>query len=99
MLERYFQRFDSIDNNLHNKILRIKDADFFTCAGEYQKYYFFSVLLRAGITNIVNERLICSIPISLDPCLPNIDYQKKAVLPIRFIYGGMFCPGKTPLDP
>ena len=96
MLERYFQRFDSIDNNLHNKILRIKDADFFTCAGEYQKYYFFSVLLRAGITNIVNERLICSIPISLDPCLPNIDYQKKAVLPIRFIYGGMFLPWQNP---
>ena len=96
MLEKYFQGSGTINSNLQDKLLRIKDADFFTCAGEYQKYYYYSMLLRAGITNIVNERLICSIPISLDPSLPNIDYQKKADLPIRFIYSGMFLPWQNP---
>jgi glycosyltransferase involved in cell wall biosynthesis len=99
MIERYFQKFETINNNLRDKLLRIRDADFFTCAGEYQKYYFFSMLLRAGITNVVNERLIYSIPISLDPCLPNIDYQKKADHPIRFIYSGMFLPWQNPFGP
>ncbi len=96
MLERYFQGCGTINNNLNEKLLRIRDADFFTCAGEYQKYYFFSMLLRAGVANIVNERLIYSIPISLDPCLPSIDYQKKADLPIRLIYSGMFLPWQNP---
>lgn len=98
MLERYFERIGTTDGNFQEKFSKIRDSDFFTCAGEYQKNYFFSMILLAGIPNVIDKRLIFSIPISLDPSLPNINYQKKSDLPIRFVYSGMFLPWQDPFS-
>ncbi len=96
LLERSFQGFGTIESNLQEKLHKIREADFFTCAGEYQKYYFSSMLLRAGITEAINGRLIRSIPISLDPNLPIIDYNKKSYNRMRFIYSGIYLPWQNP---
>ncbi len=98
ILERYFQKHRTLDENIREKLYKIRIGDFFTCAGEYQKYYFIGWLLRAGVMNIINEKIICDIPISLNSNLPQINYNKKLERPIRFVYSGMFLPWQDPFN-
>ena len=98
ILERYFQKHRTLDENIREKLYKIQTGDFFTCAGEYQKYYFISWLLEAGVMDIIYEKNICSVPISVDPNLPQINYNKKLESPIRFVYGGMFLPWQDPFN-
>lgn len=98
IIERYFQKHRTLDENIREKLYKIRTGDFFTCAGEYQKYYFISWLLEAGVMDIIYEKNICNVPISLDPNLPQINYNKKLEKPIRCVYSGMFLPWQDPFN-
>lgn len=98
VLERYFQGYRTPDENIREKLYKIRMGDFFTCAGEYQKYYFIAWLLSAGVISIINRKIVSNIPISLSPDLPPIDYDKKLEDTIKFVYGGMFLPWQDPFN-
>ena len=90
LLEAQFQVNPALERLQREKILAIHKADFFTCAGEKQKYYFFPWLMLAGFD--LRENIIQSIPVSLSPDLPEHTSQGEP----SFVYGGVFLPWQDP---
>lgn len=76
--------------NQYIKLKAISIADFLTCAGERQKYYFWAWLIAAGLE--VRHDMISVIPVSLSPYLPAREEDKD----ITFVYGGTFREGQNP---
>lgn len=85
ILEQFYKQEDW-QLNIQQKINRFKQADFFTCAGERQKYYFFPFIMQAGI--FPDQSKIATIPISLSPKLSRHKYPKQP----HFVCGGGFFP-------
>jgi glycosyltransferase involved in cell wall biosynthesis len=96
ILERHFQNFETLSSNKSQKIKGIRQCDFFTCAGEYQKSYFIGFLIASGLTDVITEKRIAAVPFSLDPNLPDIRYEMKRKTPLKIIYSGMFLPWQDP---
>ncbi len=63
LLEIQFQNNPALEHLRYEKIRAIHKADFFTCAGEKQRHYFFPWLMLAGFD--LREDLIQVIPVSL----------------------------------
>lgn len=95
ILERVFQDHGHLETNAREKITAISKADFFTCAGEKQKYYFLAWLLMAGVdvTADVATDVIAPIPVSMSPELPTHEWSDSEPV---FVYGGVFLPWQDP---
>ena len=91
LLEREIQGYSTRAANIQEKLTAIRKADFFTCAGEWQRLYFLSWLITAGIQ--VTDDVIASIPISFSPDLP--EHEWSGGEPV-FVYGGVFLPWQDP---
>lgn len=92
-IEREYQDVGSVDDNTYHKLLALRRADFFTCAGHKQKEYFHSWLEKAGWSEQeINERT-AAIPFSLSPDVP----ERNPVSELTFVYGGVFLPWQDPV--
>lgn len=90
LLENYFNETLAVKDMAANKMAAFNRADFFTCAGRYQKGYFLPWLMMAGVN--MNEARLEVIPVSLSPELP----EKKPFDELEFVYGGVFLPWQDP---
>ena len=91
LLERQYQAaFRGFEENARAKRLALSRADYFSCAGDWQRLYFLPWLMQAGF-QFDGER-VCSIPISLSPDLPAHTFSDE----ITFVYGGVFLPWQDP---
>jgi glycosyltransferase involved in cell wall biosynthesis len=91
LLETQFQNNPALEKLRYDKITALHKADFFTCAGEKQRYYFQAWLLLAGFD--LRQDIIKSVPVSLSPELP----QHKSQGEFAFVYGGVFLPWQDPV--
>lgn len=91
LLETQFQDNPVLEKLKREKIQALHKADFFTCAGEKQKYYFEPWLMLAGFD--LRQNVIAPIPVSLSPELP----QHAAPPEPIFVYGGVFLPWQDPV--
>jgi len=91
-LEREYQKAGTADENTQYKLVALRKADFFTCAGTKQLAYFQAWLEQAGWTEQERREQAAAIPVSLSPDLP--DRQPDAEL--TFVYGGVFLPWQDP---
>jgi len=91
LLEIQFQNNPALEHLRYEKIQGIHKADFFTCAGEKQRHYFFPWLMLAGF-DLCND-LIQTIPVSLSPELPDHHSEGETA----FVYGGVFLPWQDPV--
>ncbi len=92
LLETQFQDNPVLEKLKWEKIEAIHKADFFTCAGEKQRHYFFPWLLLAGFD--LRAEIIASVPVSLSPDLPQHNGQGEPA----FVYGGIFLPWQDPVQ-
>jgi glycosyltransferase involved in cell wall biosynthesis len=92
LIEIQFQENPILERLKREKIQALHKADFFTCAGEQQKHYFFPWLMLAGFD--LRQPIIDVIPVSLDPQLPQHDSQDETT----FVYGGVFLPWQDPVS-
>lgn len=91
LIETLFQENPALEELKWEKILSIHKADFFTCSGERQKYYFQPWLMLAGFD--LRQPIIEVVPVSLSPELPRHESQGEPV----FVYGGIFLPWQDPV--
>ena len=99
LLERDYQ--DHLDNptNADEKLAAFDKADFFTCIGERQRYYFLPWLAQAGVRAQEMDATLAVIPYSLSPDLPTHVWPAPAdwaTTPVTFVYGGVFLPWQDP---
>ncbi|PIE29850.1 hypothetical protein CSA57_06045 [candidate division KSB3 bacterium] len=92
LLETQFQENPMLNRLGQEKIAALQKADFFTCAGEIQRHYFFPWLMMAGCN--LREDLIQVVPVSLSPDLPRHHSQDEEA----FVYGGVFLPWQDPVS-
>jgi glycosyltransferase involved in cell wall biosynthesis len=91
LIEIQFQENPILEHLKREKIQALQKADFFTCAGAKQKYYFLPWLMLAGFD--LRQPIIDVIPVSLDPQLPQHVSQGETT----FVYGGVFLPWQDPV--
>ena len=84
LLEVLFQEHPAFATLQRDKLTALQRADFFTCAGEKQRYYFESWLLMAGVD--LRQDVLRVIPVSLSPDLP----AHASGDDLTFVYGGVF---------
>lgn len=79
---------------ISQKIAKLTEADFITCAGQRQRYYFLAFLLSTG--RDVEELDIEYMPVSLSPEIPTFqkNYEDK-----RLVYSGGFYPWQNASRP
>ncbi len=94
LLERYYQKFGRMQENIEDKLRVFRQASMFTCAGDYQRDYFAGWLLQAGI--LPTRESLVSIPISQSPVLPPRKQGPRDR--VRFVYSGVFLPWQDPFD-
>lgn len=101
LLERYYwsrKRDDSEtflkshESDFTEKLHALRNVDFVTCSGNYQRHYFLPFLYLAGFAMVKD---ICPvIPFSMDPePPPEYGDQRNHEL---FVYGGIFLPWQNP---
>ncbi len=90
LLEVLFQEHPAFATLQQDKLTALQRADFFTCAGEKQRYYFESWLLMAGVD--LRQDVLRVIPVSLSPDLP----AHASCGDLTFVYGGVFLPWQDP---
>ncbi len=93
MIETAFQRRPDVDpaELAKVKLDAFRRADFVTCAGEQQRFYFLTWLLLSG--GDVTADSISVIPVSLPP--ESLDHEWPSP-EVNFVYGGMFLPWQDP---
>ncbi|HSN76944.1 MAG TPA: glycosyltransferase [Anaerolineae bacterium] len=91
LLETLYQDSPHFDSLRQFKVRTLAKADYFTCAGEQQRHYFYSWLLMAGFD--VREDVIGVIPVSMPPDAPQ---RMSASDSLTFVYGGVFLPWQDP---
>jgi hypothetical protein len=91
LLERQYQAaYRGFAENALAKRLALRNADYFSCAGDLQRLYFLPWLMEADFP--FDEDRICSIPVSLSPELPVHEFDAETTL----VYGGVFLPWQDP---
>jgi glycosyltransferase involved in cell wall biosynthesis len=90
ILERVMQGLGDLKYHVLQKLDAIQRADFFTCAGNYQRRYFMAWLVLAGAET--EEDVIRSIPVSMSPNLPEHKFAEE----VTFVYGGVLLPWQDP---
>src|SRR5438132_1055252 len=97
LLERAYQAHQDVPANVAEKLAALAGADFYTCIGERQKYYFGAWLAQAGLTMGELSAALHVIPYSLDPAQPEHHWpQQWEDTDVRFVYGGIFLPWQDP---
>lgn len=93
MIETAYQRRSDVDpaELAKVKLDAFRRADFVTCAGAQQRFYFLAWLLLSG--GDVTADAISVIPVSLPPEAPRHEWPAQEV---NFVYGGMFLPWQDP---
>jgi len=91
LLERRFWGSRSPERDRAEKIEALGKADFVTCSGRSQRFYFLPYLELAGFDPTAPE-LCPVIPFSADPEQP----PERGRDPACFVYGGMFLPWQDP---
>jgi len=91
LLETLYQDLPRYDEMRLSKIRTLAKADFFTCAGQRQRHYFYPWLMQAGFD--LRQDLIQVIPVSLSPEVPE---RVPATGEVTFVYGGVFLPWQDP---
>jgi glycosyltransferase involved in cell wall biosynthesis len=86
------QPFGRYDRAL-SKLKAIAEADFFTCAGRRQRYYFLAFLLMGGVT--LNDLEIHYMPVAMSGELPphQPDLEHRSI-----IFAGGFYPWLNPMS-
>lgn len=74
------------------KLQTITHADFFTCAGRRQRYYFLAFLMMAGID--LPDMDIHYMPVALSPDLPGHEPDLER---LSFVFSGGFYPWLNPM--
>lgn len=92
LLERQYQKFGDMQDNVRGKLNALRKADFFTCAGARQLEYFKGWLARAGWSEAEIRDQAAAIPVSLSPDLP----ERLPAEELTLIYGGVFLPWQDP---
>ncbi len=96
-LERIYQEHRDVETNSEEKLAAMRGADFFTCIGERQRYYFTAWLAQAGVGPDDIEAALKVIPYSLSPEQPEHHWPDNwEGQPVRFVYGGIFLPWQNP---
>ncbi len=97
LLERAYQGYMDQQTNAAEKLEALRHADFYTCIGERQKYYFIGWLAQAGVDVERIPELLHVVPYSLDPDQPEHIWPRDwSSEQVRFIYGGIFLPWQNP---
>ncbi len=99
LLERDYQDYLDNPTNADEKLAALDKADFFTCIGTRQRYYFMPWLAQAGIRAQEMDAALAVIPYSLSPDLPDHSWpvpSEWANTPVTFVYGGVFLPWQDP---
>ena len=91
LLETLYQDNPGLDVFMLHKIHAFRRADFFTCAGELQKHYWYPWLLLAE--RDLRQDLIATVPLSLSPKIPGRKPSEEPTL----VYGGFFLPWQDPV--
>lgn len=91
LLETLYQDSPQYESLRQTKIQTLAKADFFTCAGERQRHYFYPWLMQAGFD--LRQDLLQVIPVSLSPEVPA---RAPATGEVTFVYGGVFLPWQDP---
>ncbi len=91
LLETLYQDLPHYESLRQLKIQTLAKADFFTCAGERQRHYFYPWLIQAGFD--LRQNLLQVIPVSLPPEVPA---RAPATGEVTFVYGGVFLPWQDP---
>lgn len=91
LLETLYQDNPGLDVFMLHKIHAFRRADFFTCAGELQKHYWYPWLLLAE--RDLRQDLIATVPLSLSPDMPGRMTSEEPTL----VYGGFFLPWQDPV--
>lgn len=97
LLERIYQEYRDVVTNSEEKLEALRRADFFTCIGERQRYYFTAWLSQAGVNPDDIAEALRVIPYSLNPEQPTHHWPDNwQGEPVRFVYGGIFLPWQNP---
>lgn len=91
LLETLYQSHADYEALARQKIAALGRADFVTCAGEFQRTYFYPWLLLAGFD--LRDPSIAAVPVSLSPILP----PHQPTGDVTFVYGGIYLPWQNPL--
>jgi len=97
LMERCFWDRQEAKRGIMEKIRAFGNADFFVCAGQRQRYYFFNWLMLAGFE--LESALICVVPVSLSPHMPERVREQDPKHDLTMVYGGMFLPWQDPVQP
>lgn len=92
MLENLFSQGAGIERLYDKKLAAFARADFFTCAGERQRNYFYAWLASAGF-DLTSAPPIAVVNFSLSPEIPPHTYPANEPI---FVYGGVFLPWQDP---
>lgn len=96
LIERCFWDKTQTHNGIYQKVKAFRKADFFTCAGTRQRYYFFNWLLFAGFP--LDSEIISVIPVSMAPDVPQREFDVSQPDELAIVYGGMFLPWQNPVE-
>jgi glycosyltransferase involved in cell wall biosynthesis len=91
LLEALYQNHELYEQLLNLKVRAFARADFLTCAGHFQRSYFYPWLRLAG--HDVTQPALAVVPVSLSPELP----EHQAHGETSFVYGGLYLPWQNPL--
>jgi len=96
LMERLFWGNKDLSKDLTEKLDALRQADFITVSGAYQRHYFYSYLSMAGFD--LRAQDIPIIPFSVEPLSSD---DKSAIAnsqrePYSFVYGGMFLAWQNP---
>ncbi len=89
LLERMMWGSADYEKDLGEKLNALRKADFLTCSGKHQRFYFLPYLSIAG-WNITDPAVLPVIPYSMAPA------TRAPLRHDRFIYGGFFLPWQDP---
>jgi hypothetical protein len=97
LLERDYQGYRDLPTNADEKRTAIDRADFFTCIGERQRYYFLGWLAGAGVPARDLDTALAVIPYSVSPEQPGHEWPESwRDTDVTFVYGGIFLPWQDP---
>lgn len=93
LLEQQYKQERNVHVNAQVKIEKFAKAHFVTCAGEWQRHYFYPYLLLAGHDVEFLERFFQVVPIACHPELPEHTAPPDTV---EIVAGGGFFPWQDP---
>lgn len=91
LIENSYRQLGDFRTNVLTKLRTLENVDYFVCAGDRQKYYWWAWLMLAGVDP--KDIRIDTVPVSLSSDLPQ--FKKNPEQP-RFVFGGVAWPWQDP---